>query len=73
MQAENAKLTASIEELSAEVELMKGRWGDTNAQLHRQEHALVQAQAQLDRKRQKKRAHKADANKFKQLWRTVRI
>lgn len=72
MQAENAKLAASLEQMSTEIELLKGRLEDATARLHQQDHALVQAQAQLDRKRQKKRAHKADADKFKQLWRTVR-
>eukprot|EP00892_Ulva_mutabilis_P002273 jgi/Ulvmu1/12046/UM083_0059.1 len=72
MQAENAKLNASVEELSTEMELLKGRLEAATTRTHRQEHALVQAEAQLDRKRQKKRAHKADAVKFKQLWRTFK-
>lgn len=72
LQAENAKLAASVEEMATEMKLMEGRAEDAAARSLRQEHALHQAQAQLDRKRQKKRSHKADAQKFKQLWRTVR-
>lgn len=65
-------MAASVEETSTEMKLLKGHVEDAAARTLRQEHALHQAQAQLDRKRQKKRAHKADAHKFKQLWRTVR-
>lgn len=73
LQADNAKLVVSVDELSARMELMAGRVADATKRTKQQEHALHHAQAQLDRKRQKKRAHKAEAQKFKQLWRTVRF
>ena len=72
LQAEHAKLVASVDEMSAQMELMAGRVQDATARAEQQEHALHQAQAHLDRKRQKKRDHKAEAQKLKQLWRTVR-
>lgn len=71
LRAENTSLAADKQELTTQVGLLTARLNEGLAKVQHAEQNLTQAEAQLDRKRQKKRAHKANATKFQQLWRQV--
>lgn len=71
MQADNSRLSSTVEELSTQLELLQRRVAEGEAALTVEERRAREARAALDRKRQKKRAHKATAIKFQQLWQKV--
>ena len=71
MQADNSRLSSTVEELSTNVELLQRRVAEGEAALKVEERRAREARAALDRKRQKKRGHKATAIKFQQLWQKV--
>ena len=60
-------MAAEKNALSSQVAVLNARLDESIAKVHQAEEALTRAEADLDRKRQKKRAHKAEATKLRQL------
>jgi hypothetical protein len=72
MQADNTRLSSTVEELKTQAELQQQRMARAETALKLEDRRAREAMAALDRKRQKKRAHKATSIKFQQLWQKVR-
>jgi CRP-like cAMP-binding protein len=72
LQVEKASMNSEIEDHQMQRKLMQARLEEGLVRIQTAERRLQEAQAQLDRKRQKKREYKDAARKFRNLWQSVR-